>query len=317
MAATSRNSDSWLKSMRLALLGEDGARRRRPRAAAGRRGRRPRGRSRGATAGRSDPRRQAWRPRRPPADVTERAEASRAPRRPTGGRAGPPYHGAPWTGSSPASRRPGNFTLGNYLGALRHWVSFQDGHDAFYCVVDLHALTIEIDPADLRANTLDAALNLLAVGPRPRPVHALRPEPRARAHPADLAARVHRDHGRAAAHDPVQGQGQGPGGRSGSGSSPTRSSWRPTSSSTTPTAVPVGDDQRQHLELARELAVRFNNRYGDDLRRPRGRHPRDRGPGHGPPAPRAQDVQVGRVPARARSACSTRTRTSRARCAGR
>jgi len=58
----------------------------------------------------------------------------------------------------------GNFTLGNYLGALRQWVSFQDGYDAFYFVVDLHALTTEIDPALLRANTLDAALNLLAIG---------------------------------------------------------------------------------------------------------------------------------------------------------
>src|SRR5262249_13113103 len=58
----------------------------------------------------------------------------------------------------------GSFTLGNYLGALRHWVSFQDGHDAFYCVVDLHALTTEAGAADLRANTVDAALNLLAVG---------------------------------------------------------------------------------------------------------------------------------------------------------
>ena len=61
----------------------------------------------------------------------------------------------------------GSFTLGNYLGALRHWVTFQDGNDAFYCVVDLHALTEEIDPADLRANTLDAALNMLACGLEP------------------------------------------------------------------------------------------------------------------------------------------------------
>jgi len=58
----------------------------------------------------------------------------------------------------------GDFTLGNYLGALRHWVTFQDDHDAFYCVVDLHALTEPIEPAVLRANTFDAALNLLAVG---------------------------------------------------------------------------------------------------------------------------------------------------------
>ena len=61
----------------------------------------------------------------------------------------------------------GSFTLGNYLGALRHWVSFQDGHDAYYCVVDLHALTTEVGEANLRANTLDAALNLLAIGLEP------------------------------------------------------------------------------------------------------------------------------------------------------
>ena len=76
----------------------------------------------------------------------------------------------------------GDFTLGNYLGALRHWVTFQEGHDAFYCVVDLHALTSEIAPEALRANTLDAVLNLLAVGLESGPVHALRPEPRPRAH---------------------------------------------------------------------------------------------------------------------------------------
>jgi len=48
----------------------------------------------------------------------------------------------------------GNFTLGNYLGALRHWVTVQEESDAFYFVVDLHALTTEIDPADLRARSM-------------------------------------------------------------------------------------------------------------------------------------------------------------------
>ena len=62
----------------------------------------------------------------------------------------------------------GDFTLGNYLGALRHWVTFQDDNDAYYCVVDLHALTNEIDPQVLRRNSLDAAINLLAVGLAPR-----------------------------------------------------------------------------------------------------------------------------------------------------
>ena len=63
-------------------------------------------------------------------------------------------------------------------------------------------------------------------------------------------------------------------------------------------AVPVGDDQRQHLELTREVAVRFNNRYGDTFIVPEAAIPRHGGPGHGPPAPRAQDVQVGGLTAR-------------------
>jgi tryptophanyl-tRNA synthetase len=58
----------------------------------------------------------------------------------------------------------GEFHLGNYLGALRNWVADQYVHDAFYCVVDLHALTLDIDPADLRQRTFDAALDLLAIG---------------------------------------------------------------------------------------------------------------------------------------------------------
>src|SRR5271154_1723951 len=54
--------------------------------------------------------------------------------------------------------------LGNYLGALRAWVADQETHDAFYCVVDLHALTLDIDPAELRERTFATALDLLAAG---------------------------------------------------------------------------------------------------------------------------------------------------------
>ena len=79
---------------------------------------------------------------------------SNAPHRPRAPRGAPGQRPAgrsalPWrpmnrvlSGIAPS----GSFTLGNYLGALRHWVSFQDDHDAFYCVVDLHALTTEIEP---------------------------------------------------------------------------------------------------------------------------------------------------------------------------
>ncbi|HEV3353627.1 MAG TPA: tryptophan--tRNA ligase, partial [Acidimicrobiales bacterium] len=58
----------------------------------------------------------------------------------------------------------GDVHLGNYVGALRNWVEFQDQHDAFYCVVDLHALTVPRDPAELRRSTLTTATMLLAVG---------------------------------------------------------------------------------------------------------------------------------------------------------
>ena len=58
----------------------------------------------------------------------------------------------------------GDLHLGNYLGAIRNWVADQDLHDAFYMIVDLHALTLEIDPAELRSRTYETALDLLAAG---------------------------------------------------------------------------------------------------------------------------------------------------------
>ena len=57
-----------------------------------------------------------------------------------------------------------SFHIGNYLGALREWVRLQDTHDAFYCVVDQHAITVEHDPALLRERTLVSFAQLLAVG---------------------------------------------------------------------------------------------------------------------------------------------------------
>jgi len=156
----------------------------------------------------------------------------------------------------------GNFTLGNYLGALRHWVSFQDGYDAFYCVVDLHALTSEIEPADLRANTLDAALNMLAVGLDPDRctlfVQSHVPEHTRLTWLLESTA----SYGELRRMTQFKDKGKG------------QESVR-VSLFTYPVlmaadivlydanAVPVGDDQRQHVELARELATRFNNRYGD------------------------------------------------------
>ena len=200
----------------------------------------------------------------------------------------------------------GNFTLGNYLGALRHWVAVQDDHDAFYCVVDLHALTTEIDPADLRANTLDAALNLLAVGLDPDrctlfvqshvPEHTrltwllectatmgeLRRMTQFKdkgAGPGDGAGRPLHLPGAHGGRHPALRRRRGPGGRR-------------------PAPAPRADPRPGHP---------VQPPLRRDLRRPRGGHPRDGRPGHGPPAPRAQDVQVGRLPARHHPASSTPT----------
>src|SRR5947209_7768885 len=60
-----------------------------------------------------------------------------------------------------------SFHLGNYLGAVRQWVTLQEDHDTFYCVVDLHAITVEVSPADLRHRTRVAAAQLLGCGVDP------------------------------------------------------------------------------------------------------------------------------------------------------
>ena len=86
----------------------------------------------------------------------------------------------------------GDPQLGNYLGAVRWWVEDQREADAFFCVVDLHALTREQDPATLRQATVRMATVLLAAGLDPRALHPVRAEPRARPHRAGLAAGVHR-----------------------------------------------------------------------------------------------------------------------------
>jgi tryptophanyl-tRNA synthetase len=156
-------------------------------------------------------------------------------------------------------------TLGNYLGAIRNWVALQDDHDCLFCVVDLHALTAFQDPAVLRANVREMAAALLACGIDPARA-ALFAQSRVTAHarlawiftcvarigwlnrmtqfkdkagkdreaasvglyvyPALMAADIHTYHA---------------------------------------TRVPVGDDQRQHLELANDLAEKFNHDYGADF----------------------------------------------------
>jgi tryptophanyl-tRNA synthetase len=153
--------------------------------------------------------------------------------------------------------------LGNYLGAFRNWVPLQEDHDAFYCVVDLHTLTVPWDPRALADGTLEVAASLLACGVDPdRSVLFVQSHVAAHAELAwvltclarlgELRRMVQfKERSRAdtesvgaglltypvlQAADVLLYRAQG---------------------------VPVGEDQRQHVELMRDLAIRFNSLLGD------------------------------------------------------
>ena len=155
----------------------------------------------------------------------------------------------------------GGMQLGNYVGAVRHWVTYQETADALFCVVDLHALTVEQEPAALRAATLRKATELLAAGIDPDRC-TLFVQSHVGAH-AELAwlmectagfgelRRMTQFKDRAAAQDGLS---------AGFFAYPCLMAADILLYDTD--VVPVGDDQRQHLELTRDLAVRWNSRYG-------------------------------------------------------
>ena len=150
--------------------------------------------------------------------------------------------------------------LGNYLGAVRHWAAMQDEAECFYFVADLHALTTTPDPAEQRERTRRTAAELLAMGVDPArstlfcqshvPEHA------------ELAWVLGCLTGFGEASRMTQFKEKGSG-NVGLFTYPVLQAadillYRPS-------AVPVGEDQQQHLELTRDLAQRFNSRYGDTL----------------------------------------------------
>ena len=155
----------------------------------------------------------------------------------------------------------GDFHLGNYLGAFRNWIALQHDHDAFYCLVDLHALTLEIDPDHLRAKTLDAAVNLLAAGLDPSVctlfVQSHVPEHTRLTWLLECTATMGELRRMTQFKDKGAGQEAV---RVGLFTYPVLMAADILLYDAE--QVPVGDDQRQHLELAREVATRFNNRYG-------------------------------------------------------
>ena len=100
----------------------------------------------------------------------------------------------------------GDKTIGNLIGGFRQYAATQERGEGFFCIVDLHSISVDYDPEDFREKTLDLAAMLFATGLDPERVHRLRAEPRARARRGGLAAR--RGHGLRPAQpdDAVQGQ---------------------------------------------------------------------------------------------------------------
>src|SRR4051794_22438089 len=162
--------------------------------------------------------------------------------------------------------------IGNYIGAMRNYVRTQDEGDAFFCIVDLHSITVDYDPRDLHDRTLDLAALLYAVGLHPdRSVLFCQSHVTAHAEAAWLLSAV-TGLGQLGRMTQFKEKGEG-------------KEFVSAGLFTYPILmagdillyqtdiVPIGDDQRQHLELARDTAQRFNSRFGETFKLPEGVYP--------------------------------------------
>lgn len=162
-----------------------------------------------------------------------------------------------------------SFHVGNWFGALTQWVDLQDTHDCFYCVVDLHALTVNHDPKAIKQRTLASVAQLLALGIDPD-----RSTVFVQSHLAEhsqLAWVLSCLTGFGEASRMTQFKDKSL--KEGADRSTVGLFTYPILQAADillyqPTRVPVGDDQRQHLELTRDLAQRFNSTYGDTFTMP-------------------------------------------------
>jgi len=163
----------------------------------------------------------------------------------------------------------GSFHLGNYLGAIRQWVEMQDTYDAFYCVVDLHAITVGHDPNRLRERTLLAAAQLLAAGLDPERCTLFVQSHVAEHSQLSWILGCLTGFGEASRMTQFKDKTQ----RQGVEAATVGLFTYPVLMAADillydTDQVPVGEDQRQHLELTRDLAQRFNNRFGETFRVP-------------------------------------------------
>src|SRR4051812_31758615 len=162
--------------------------------------------------------------------------------------------------------------LGNYSGGFRQYVATQEQGDAYFCIVDLHSISVAYDPADLRERSLDLAAIMLAAGLDPeRSTLFLQSHVKAHAEAAWLLASV-TSYGELTRMTQFKDKSD-------------KQEFVSAALFTYPIlmagdillyqadAVPIGDDQRQHLELARDIAERFNSRFGETFVVPDGVYP--------------------------------------------
>ena len=166
----------------------------------------------------------------------------------------------------------GQKTLGNYSGGFRQYAQTQETHDAFFCIVDLHSISVDYDPETLRSSTLDLAAMLFATGlDADRSTVFCQSHVTAHAEAEWLLSSV-ASYGQLGRMTQFKDKAEG-------------KDFVSAALFTYPVLmagdillyqtdlVPIGDDQRQHLELARDVAERFNYRFGETFRVPEGQYP--------------------------------------------
>lgn len=162
----------------------------------------------------------------------------------------------------------GNLTIGNYTGAIRNWIAMQDEYDCFYAIADLHAVTVRQEPAELRRHTLELAATYLACGLDPEKC-ALYVQSHVPQH-AELCWVLNTLTyvGEASRMTQFKDKSQKHADNVNMGLMDYPVLMAADILLYLADYVPVGIDQKQHVELARDIAIRFNNRYGETFRVP-------------------------------------------------
>ena len=157
-----------------------------------------------------------------------------------------------------------SFHIGNLLGALREWVKLQESHDSFFCVVDQHAITVDQDPEILRKRTLVSFAQLLAIGLNPDKCTVFAQSQVAAHSQLSWVLQCQTGFGEASRMTQFKDKSS----KQGNDRSTVGLFTYPILQAADillyqANGVPVGEDQRQHLELTRDLAQRFNSKFGE------------------------------------------------------